>query len=223
METKHINIPLDIKEVTDEGIFEGWASIYGNVDEGGDVVEKGAFARTIKARPEVPVLWRHDSPIGKGQLEDTEKGLKIRGALTLAVAQAKEALALMKDGVVKGLSIGFQSIPAKEEIVNGIRHLHEVKLWEVSLTPFPMNQRALVTAVKKLDFSKESDTRSRLEAVMVDQRAVMDKLQALLDEGDPQGPAEPAPGPADKSTDPAAEGHSGLVSGIDQMLAMIPR
>lgn len=179
METKHLNALFDIKEVTDEGTFEGLASVYGVVDEGGDVVEKGAFTRTVKARPEVPILWRHDQPIGKGQVVETDKGLFIKGRLTLAVTQAKEALALMKDGVVKGLSIGFQSIPSKEEIKNGIRHLNEVKLWEVSLTPFPMNPAARITDVKQRGSAREQkDFAEELDRIEVQSGHYM-KMQAL--------------------------------------------
>lgn len=164
MESKQINLdlPFEIKEVNDEGEFEGFASVYGNADLGGDIVEKGAFTRTIKARPTVAILWRHDAPIGKGIIEDSEKGLKIRGKLTLAVTQAKDAHALMKDGVVKGLSIGFTAV--KDEVKDGVRHLREVKLWEVSLTPFPMNEKALVTNVKEQkDFDEELNRIQTLE------------------------------------------------------------
>lgn len=220
METKHIDVRFDLKEVTDEGIFEGLASVYGNIDNGGDVVEKGAFSRTLNARPEVPILWRHDSPIGKGRIEDGEKGLIVRGRLTMAVSQAKEALALMKDGVVSGLSIGFQS--KKDEIREGIRYLKEVKLYEVSLTPFPMNESAVVTAVKETPTSEESKegrmmsaaTRAKLEAAMADHRAAMEKVQALLDM-DGSTEKELPPEPATPSSDPVPD-HSKLSQLIEQ-------
>jgi uncharacterized protein len=172
METKKLNLSFEIKEITDEGVFEGFASVYNVVDEGGDVVEKGAFTRTIKALqsksdPSVPILWRHDSPIGKGTVEDTDRGLIIRGKLTLAVNQAKEALALAKDGVVKGLSIGF--ITVRDEVKNGIRYLKEVRLMEVSLTPFPMNPQAQVTAVKedRTMQKEQKDFNSELDAEQI--------------------------------------------------------
>lgn len=178
MENPRINLdlPLEIKELTDEGTFVGFASVYGVVDLGGDVVEKGAFSRTIKSRPEVKILWRHDAPIGKGTIEDTEKGLKISGRLTLAVAQAKEALALMKDGVVSGLSIGFTTV--KDEIKDGIRHLREVKLWEVSLTPFPMNEKAVVTAVKQKTPKDQKDFDEELNRILTMEGHYM-RMQAL--------------------------------------------
>jgi HK97 family phage prohead protease len=231
METKRIDIPFEIKEVSDEGTFEGFASVYGVIDEGGDVVEKGAFARTLNARPEVPILWRHDSPIGKGTLEDSERGLIIKGRLTMAVSQAREALALAKDGVVKGLSIGF--ITVKEEVKQGIRYLKEVRLMEVSLTPFPMNPAAQVTAVKEEDLESKAGrmmsaaTRAKIQAIMADHQALMNKLQALVDEADAGTsgkelePVVPDPRPADPNSDPAANHSEELCATADNILALL--
>lgn len=165
-ENKQRDFRFEIKEVTDEGTFEGLASVYGVLDNGGDVVEKGAFSRTLNARPEIPILWRHDQPIGKGVIEDSEKGLLIKGRLTMAVAQAREALALMKDGVVGGLSIGFRSV--KDEVVSGVRRLKEVKLYEVSIVPFPMNEQAVVTAVKEAVPGEKKDFVADLDRIQTE-------------------------------------------------------
>lgn len=220
-ETKTRDFRFELKEVTDEGTFEGLASVYGNVDTGNDVVEKGAFARTLNAHPEIPILWRHDQPIGKGSIEDSDKGLVVKGRLTLAVTQAREALALMKDGVVGGLSIGFRSI--KDEVLNGVRRLKEVRLYEVSIVPFPMNELATITAVKEqpaMDEEKagrtiSSDTRSKLEAVLAAHRDAVEKLQALLD-ADKADADKSEPEPAEKSND-SLEEHSTLTQ-LDQIL-----
>ncbi len=190
-ETKQHDFRFDIKEVTDEGTFEGLASVYGNVDNGGDVVEKGAFARTLNAHPEVPILWRHEHPIGKGRIEDSEKGLVVKGRLTLGVAQAKEALALMKDGVVSGLSIGFRSI--KDEVVNGVRHLKEVRLYEVSVVPFPLNEAATITKVKEMSQIEKKDFVQDLDRIQTDagHYMMMNALDsALYDAEWGQGTAE---------------------------------
>jgi HK97 family phage prohead protease len=68
------------------------------------------------------------------------------GKLSLGLQLAKDALVLLKDGVVKGLSIGYQTI--RSEMVGEVRNLVELKVWEISLTPFPMCQDALVQQVK---------------------------------------------------------------------------
>jgi HK97 family phage prohead protease len=155
MNLKHKDIRLDIKAVTEEGTFEGLASVYGNVDYGGDVVVKGAFAKSLKARPEVPILWQHDrtKPIGKGTLIDGPEGLEIKGRLTQEVAQAKEARALMLDGVLDGLSIGY--MVDADEVKGNTRLLKEISLFEVSLVTFPMNEEARVTGAKAEDTEGE--------------------------------------------------------------------
>lgn len=144
------DFPLEIKEIArEEGVFTGLASVYGNVDLGGDVVEPGAFTATLKARKsQVPVLWQHDTrePIGLGDLQDSKDGLIIRGRLTLASPVAQKAYALLKDGVLRGLSIGFETI--REDMRGSVRHLKELRLWEVSLVTFGMNEEALVSSVK---------------------------------------------------------------------------
>lgn len=165
-DTKHQDFRFEIKEVTDEGTFEGFASVYGVLDNGGDIVEKGAFARTLNAHPDVPILWRHEHPIGKGHIEDSDRGLIVKGRLTMAVAQAKEALALMKDGVVSGLSIGFRAM--KDEVVNSVRHLKEVRLYEVSIVPFPMNEAATITKVKEMPKTEQKDFVSDLDRIQTD-------------------------------------------------------
>jgi uncharacterized protein len=143
---------LELKTLTEQGTFTGMASVFGVTDLGGDVVEPGAFSRTLHHKGgEVPILFSHDTrqPIGLGRVKETRSGLEISGELVLQSAKAMEAYHLMKKGVLKGLSIGYDSI--RDTVSNGVRHLHELKLFEVSLVVFPMNESALVTAMKSDD------------------------------------------------------------------------
>jgi uncharacterized protein len=143
---------LELKSLSEQGTFVGMASVFGVTDLGGDVVEPGAFTRTLQHKGgEVPILWQHDTkqPIGIGKARETKAGLEISGELVLQSSKAMEAYHLMRKGVLKGLSIGYDSI--RDTVSNGVRHLHELKLFEVSLVTFPMNESALVTAVKSDD------------------------------------------------------------------------
>jgi uncharacterized protein len=143
---------FQVKELGESGTFTGLAAVYGNVDQGGDVIDPGAFTRTLAAKGgEVPILYQHRTgePIGIGRLTDSKDGLVIEGELVLDVPQAQSAYALMKKGVLKGLSIGFETL--QEKVVNGTRYLKEIKLWEVSLVTFPMNELALVSNVKSAE------------------------------------------------------------------------
>ena len=142
---------LELKSLTGQGVFEGLAAVYGNTDLQGDVIEPGAFSKTIREKGEVPILWQHDSaePIGLGKLSDSAAGLVITGELALESPVAHKAYGLLKRRIVTGLSIGFDGV--KSRVVDGVRRLSEVRLWEVSLVTFGANPQAQVTAVKSGD------------------------------------------------------------------------
>jgi HK97 family phage prohead protease len=129
-------------------VFEGIAACYGNTDLQGDVIEPGAFSKTLREKGEVPILWQHDTsePIGMGKLSDSPAGLVIVGELALESPTAHKAYGLLKRRIVSGLSIGFDQV--KSKVVDGVRRISELRLWEVSLVTFGANERALVTAVK---------------------------------------------------------------------------
>jgi uncharacterized protein len=151
-EVKDLKFFIKAESLTDEGVFEGLAAVYGNVDLGGDVIEPGAFTKSLADRKnEVPILWQHDhrEPIGVGTLTDTPQGLKIRGELVLESSQARAAFALMKRRALKGLSIGYELL--KHFTKGPVKHLTEIAVREVSLVTFPMNERALVSVVKAED------------------------------------------------------------------------
>jgi HK97 family phage prohead protease len=146
--------PLDVKKLTEAGEFEGYASTFGNVDRGGDVVEAGAFAKTLKkGASKVKMLFQHDpsQPLGKWlEMAEDRKGLWVKGKLNLEVQRSRETLALMKDGAIDSLSIGFRAIKSAPGDAAGVfRKLLEVDLWEISLVTFGMNERATVRAVKE--------------------------------------------------------------------------
>jgi len=150
---KTLDYKLSIKSFDDSGTFEGLAAVYGNVDEGYDVILPGAFTKTLKDHNNrVPILYQHNPsmPIGKGILTDSTAGLEIYGELTMVVSKARESHALMKDDVLKGLSVGYSTVVSEYDSDKDIRYLKEVRLWEVSLVTFPMNPLAQVTAVKNM-------------------------------------------------------------------------
>jgi len=168
------DLKFDIKAVSQTGTFEGLLSVYGVVDLGNDVVLKGAFTKTILDHGGViPMLWQHDpaQPIGTLELTDSDEGLQVKGTFLLEVKQAQEAYALVKAGVIRGLSIGYDAI--KKNIKDGVRQLSEVKLWEGSVVTFPMLPAAQITSVKsetKDDFLTVLDEMQtfRLRSMMKD-------------------------------------------------------
>ncbi|MFN3642329.1 MAG: HK97 family phage prohead protease [Gemmobacter sp.] len=132
----------------DGAVIEGYASVFGLPDQGGDVVAAGAFAASVKAGGRVAMLWQHDprEPIGVWEAVDEDAhGLRVRGRLLPEVGRAREAAALIAAGAIDGLSIGYRVKRAARD-GEGRRVLTEVELWEVSLVTFPMLRAARVAA-----------------------------------------------------------------------------
>ena len=156
----------------DAGTFEGYASIFGNVDLGGDVIQKGAFRKSVKAQKgQVPLFWRHDQPIGMATVQEDEKGLHTLGfPLVNDVQLAREGMALVKAGAVRAMSIGYVPLNAPRDTKTGIRTIKEADLLEVSLVPFGMNPAAGVTAVKALREAFEN--LDELTAALIEGRAL---------------------------------------------------
>lgn len=138
--------------VTDGSVIEGYASLFGDRDRGGDVVERGAYARSLTRLAaegrQVKMLWQHDpaQPIGVwDEVREDDKGLFVRGRLLDTVARAREAAALIAARAIDGLSIGYRTVRAVKN-GEGRRLLRELELWEVSLVTFPMLPSARVRA-----------------------------------------------------------------------------
>jgi HK97 family phage prohead protease len=136
------------------GVIEGYASLFGVTDAGGDRVIEGAFARSIRRRGArgVKMLWQHqpDEPIGTWlSLVENSRGLKVTGQLDLSVRRAREALSLIRSGAVDGLSIGFRTVVSEIADAGRVRRLVEIDLWEISVVTFPMLRQARITTVKQ--------------------------------------------------------------------------
>lgn len=142
------NVKMD-ESGKSKGTFSGFAST-SHLDRGGDIVDKGAFQRTLKERGDaVKILWQHDmnKPIGRPTLlEERDGGLYIEGKIS-DTELGREAMTLLKDGVVDSMSIGY-SVNDSEYNAQGVRVIKDLDLYEVSLVTFPMNEKAKVTGVK---------------------------------------------------------------------------
>ena len=137
-----------------DGTVEGYASLFGEIDQARDMVMRGAFADTLVTRGirRIPMLFQHDpsEPIGIWQeLIEDWRGLRVRGKLIPDVMRARELLALMKEGAADGLSIGFKTVKAKLDPKTRIRRLMQIELWEISIVTFPLLPGARVRAVKQ--------------------------------------------------------------------------
>lgn len=159
LEEKDLQIEIkSSSEDSDNFYFEGYASIFGNVDGEGDVVTKGAFSRTLREynllgqANERPILWQHDTNnvIGKAVLCEDETGLKFKGVLPKAdVFVAGRVIPQLKVGSIKTMSFGFKTV--ERYYKNSNRHLVDVELYEISVVSIPCNNGARIENVKNRD------------------------------------------------------------------------
>ena len=135
------------------GEFDGYASLFGQPDLGRDVVASGAFGDSLHRRggaPGIRLLWQHDpsQPVGVWtHISQDRRGLYVRGALNLSVARGRELFALLQQGAVAGLSIGYRTQKAHADAGQRLRILTLIDLWEVSLVTFPLLPSARVMRV----------------------------------------------------------------------------
>jgi HK97 family phage prohead protease len=153
-----------------DGTVEGYASLFGEVDQARDMVMRGAFAETLRLRGirRIPMLFQHDpsEPVGIWlELREDHRGLYARGQLIPEVARARELHGLLKAQAIDGLSIGFRTVKGRIDPKTRIRRLHAVELWEISIVTFPLLAGARVHAVKQAASSppRASFARTRAE------------------------------------------------------------
>lgn len=194
-------VPFEVKEVDETArTFTGLAAAWSR-DLGNDVIHKGAFARTLdhwrssKRQRPIHLIDQHNygsinNVLGKlVEGTETDDGLETKFEFVPDDDEAAKAFRRVKGGYITGLSIGYAPIRWDYERVEGgeewqrIRHLHEVKLVEVSLVIWGMNEDALI------DTASVKSLLARTLPSMDDQAKA--DLRALL-----EPPAPPAPAPA---------------------------
>lgn len=170
----------EIKFASDKaGVFNGYGAIFGNVDAGGDMIERGAFKQTLREWEDrgkyPPMLLQHGGgflggaddmlPVGRWtQMEENSRGLKVEGELfALTTERGQYIYEGLKAGALDGLSIGYR---AKEFVVGTKpgeprRTLKAVNLLELSIVTFPMNDKARIGAVKNDFDPRELEARLR--------------------------------------------------------------
>ena len=164
---------LSLKDVSLDGVFEGYASLFDRQDLGRDVVAPGAFRDSLAKRGAagIRMLFQHDpnQPIGAwSRLYEDARGLYARGRLTTEVARAREVLALMRAGAIDGLSIGFRAVKGARNARTGVRRLEQVDLWEISIVTFPMLPEARVASVKAPPLSGRTPTEPEFERWLIE-------------------------------------------------------
>lgn len=141
-----------------QGVFEGYASVFGNTDSDGDIILPGAFKKTLETQTrKVAMFFNHrqwEIPVGKwDSMQEDTKGLFVRGQLTPGHSGATDLKAAMLHGTVEGMSIGFSV--NKDDYSVGANGGYVFKniswLKEISVCTFPANELAAVDSMKSID------------------------------------------------------------------------
>ena len=183
------------------GEFSGYAAVFGNRDSGNDIIEKGAFAKTIvEDFNRIKILALHNDcwlPVGRpSELREDDRGLFIKGKIS-DTSMGRDIRTLLKDGVLSELSIGYDAIDFDYDSKTDTRHLRRIKLWEVSIVTWAMNEQARIDEVKsvvegiKTEAKSGKITRARLDALkpfIAVVRELADILSPFLESPPPEEP-----------------------------------
>lgn len=184
-----------IEEADAEGTFEGYLSVFDNIDHDEDIVRAGAFLDTLEdweAKGLMPAMfWLHDvgEPVGDWMLmKENEVGLYVKGRLWMrnATEAVRKSYNLIKSRTVKGLSIGYTVLKhAFKELEDGrrVRELLKLRLFEGSIVPFAANELAGVTAAKALSRNGKLATKIEFEKFLRDAGLSRKEAKALLADG----------------------------------------
>ena len=141
-------------QVQEEGVIEGYASVFGGVDSYGDTIEPTAYDNVISEGQKPLMFYQHDRwgvPIGKWEeLSVDSKGLKVKGRLNLELKEAQDVYSALKFGSLDGMSIGFRLRDRDFEYDdNDVCHIKNIsELLEISIVNFPADKSARVMGVK---------------------------------------------------------------------------
>jgi HK97 family phage prohead protease len=151
---------LEVKADEERGTFTALASVFGNVDLGGDKMVKGAFKNTLekwrKSGRSIPVILSHQwdsltAYVGKADpraVYEDDRGLMVQGQLFMDKEAGRDVYRLMKEGLLTGWSFGYK-VPAGGQKKNGkVTEVTEVDLFEVGPTLVGMNPEAQLQSVK---------------------------------------------------------------------------
>lgn len=157
---------LEIKaEGEDEDFLtiSGYGAVFGNMDNGGDVIMPGSFSETIGKGRKPKMLWQHDpsQPIGAwDEMREDDNGLFMKGRVSKRAAKGAEVAALVKMKAIEGLSIGYRTQEYEMDVDSGARKLTKLDLWETSVVTFPMNELANIYAMKSEEITERQIERT---------------------------------------------------------------
>jgi HK97 family phage prohead protease len=173
----------------------GYAAAFGNIDSYGDIIERGAFDKTIQeGRDRIKTFYNHMTPIGKpSAMREDDKGLYTESVVS-RTAKGDEILELVRDGVITEMSIGYQTIKYDNDD-KGFRHLKELKLYEFGPVDFAANEKAVISGVKSLADMLRQGKNGTMDIASIND--AISTLQGLVGAAEPSGDTQPDTEPSD--------------------------
>ena len=195
---EHLTKSFSLK-AADNGTIAGYFSTYEKTpDSYGDIIESGAFTKTIEKRKEsghpFPLCFNHDFDKIIGvvdSVEEKENGPFIE-AHFLDTELAQDVRKFVQSGAVYQFSFAYDVLkarePNEEEKKNGVMNvLQEVEVFEVSVVTVPANQNAVVTDVKSVEPERKAGRRNRKSDEEII-KSCIESLKSLLDEKEDDKP-----------------------------------
>lgn len=200
LETRELELRLDS---VDTRTFTGIGVPYGETASIGGRYQERFAPGAIESVADTMVFYGHETPIGKVlEGRDTPEGYEIVGRIS-ETTLGNDVLTLMKDGVLKRMSIGFKPI---EQTVDGDTITRtKVEAVEFSIVPVPAYNSAKITEVRESDASgnpennpeEESEPSPMSNDLELDVASVKDGLETLERKFEAIAtPAVPAANPA---------------------------
>jgi HK97 family phage prohead protease len=137
---KGINQPFADSDVK-SGIITGYFAVFGSKDSDGDIIEKGAFSKTIQERHSkglIKYLLDHDKTkvVAKIKtLEEDSFGLKYEAQIG-SHALGQDFQKMVESELINQHSFGYQVVKEQYDSKSRANYLKEVKLFEGSAIQF---------------------------------------------------------------------------------------
>jgi len=163
---------LEVKresESADYLTISGYGAVFGNADNGGDIIINGAFKECIASGRKIKMLWQHDpsQPIGVwDEMREDDNGLYMKGRISKKATKGAEIAELVNMGAIEGLSIGYRTQEYEMDVDQGFRKLTKLDLWETSVVTFPMNELANIYDMKSADEMSEAEIKRHIEKAL---------------------------------------------------------
>jgi HK97 family phage prohead protease len=168
----------EIKASSEDLTFEGYANVFGVRDSWDDIVEEGAFKKTIKENiKRIKVLNQHNytQVIGRPlTLGEDKKGLEFKAKIS-DTTLGRDVYTLIKDKALTEMSIGYNAVKWEYDEDEGIRYLKEIRLWEISPVTWAANEFATISKQMLENYDIMESEIKRLEALVLKFKDIQSK------------------------------------------------